>query len=154
MKFRERFRIAFGILFLLCFMLLIFGPAEIFFANESEFDFIYTEFAGYLALGALGLTAIGAGIIGLLPEKVYKIILAIIFGISIAGYLQVMFLNKNLDLLGVNPEGYQPILSQVIVSLICWCVVILAAVMLVLWKKAVWKNVFVAWWFSYFAFIW
>ncbi len=142
MKFRRKIMPAFLIVFLLSFMLFIFGPAEIFFANESEFQFVYGEFAGYLAVGSIILAVVAAALLALLPEKIYQVILAVIFGISFAGYVQVMFLNKNLDLLGVNPEGYKPVLTQAIISLFCWCVVILVAVIFARWKKDIWKKCF------------
>ena len=116
---------AFLISFLCTFMLLIFGPTEIFFANESEFDFIYGDFIGYFVIAAV----LGAGLMTLvamfLPDVLYKGMLSIVFGISIAGYLQVMFLNKDLDLLGVNPEGYQVDWGKATGNLMIWIVIIL-----------------------------
>ena len=50
----KKIGIGFLIYFLLCFMLFIFGPSEIFFANVTEFSFIYGDFAGYLAVLAVG----------------------------------------------------------------------------------------------------
>lgn len=123
-------------------MLLIFGPAEIFFANEAEFQFIYTEFAGYLALGAILLAVLVSLLIMLLPNKLYQISLAMILAASLAGYVQVMFLNKNLDLLGVNPEGYKIVPTQVFASLVCWFAIMIAVVIFSFWKKNIWKKCF------------
>lgn len=128
-------------LFLLFFMLLIFGPAEIFFANTAGFDFVYGEFAGYLAIAALIVTGIGAVILAFLPQKFSKLILSVVFGISISGYLQVMFLNKQLDLLGQNPEGYQADMGQVIPNLIIWLVIIGAVIVIAYWKEEIWKKI-------------
>lgn len=110
---KSKLLVSFLVSFLLGFMLLIFDPAEIFFGNVTEFEFLYGEFAGYLA---------------------------IIFGIALAGYLQVMFLNKNLDLLGVNPDGYHVQASQGTVNLIIWLVVIAGIIALSVWKKEIWKK--------------
>ena len=49
----KKYGLTFINVFLLTFMLLIFGPAEIYFANVSQFEFIYTEFAGYLAVASV-----------------------------------------------------------------------------------------------------
>ncbi|MCM1049372.1 MAG: hypothetical protein NC433_13210 [Clostridiales bacterium] len=98
--------IAFLVCFLFSFMLFIFGPSEIFFANVTGFQFVYGDFGGYMAAMALAAAVILTVIIAFLPDKIYGILLSVVFGISVAGYIQVMFLNKNLDLLGVNPEGY------------------------------------------------
>ncbi len=131
---------AFLISFLCTFMLLIFGPTEIFFANESEFDFIYGDFIGYFVIAAV----LGAGLMTLvamfLPDVLYKGMLSIVFGISIAGYLQVMFLNKDLDLLGVNPEGYQVDWGKATGNLMIWIVIILVVLILSFWKSIIWKK--------------
>lgn len=126
--------------FLFTFMLLIFGPSEIFFANAAGFDFVYGEFAGYLAAfaiaGALFLTLV----LAFLPDKIHGVFVSIVFGVSAAGYLQVMFLNKDLDLLGVNPEGYQAQTGRAVWNLIIWVVLIAAAAALSFWKREIWKK--------------
>lgn len=126
--------------FLLGFMILIFGPAEIFFANITEFEFLYGEFAGYMAILFLVSVLLLTAVLTILPEKIHRIVLSVIFGISLAGYLQIMFLNKNLDLLGVNPNGYQVQTSQWIGNVIIWLVVIAAVIALAILKKEIWKK--------------
>ncbi len=127
--------------FLLGFMLLIFGPAEIFFANVSEFEFLYGEFAGYMALIFLGILIVLTMVLALLPEKIHSIVLSVLFVISVAGYLQVMFLNKNLDLLGVNPDGYHVPFMQGILNLLIWLVLLMGVIVLAVWKREIWKKV-------------
>lgn len=97
--------ITFLVSFLFTFMLCIFGPSEIFFANAAEFDFVYSEFAGYLGVLAVASAFFLTLILTFLPDKLHRGFLSVIFGISLSGYIQVMFLNKNLDLLGLNPGG-------------------------------------------------
>ena len=126
--------------FLLGFMILIFGPAEIFFANITEFEFLYGEFAGYMAILFLVSVLLLTAVLTILPEKIHRIVLSVIFGISLAGYLQIMFLNKNLDLLGVNPNGYQVQTSRWIGNMIIWLVVIAAVIALAILKKEIWKK--------------
>lgn len=126
--------------FLFTFMLLIFGPSEIFFANVTEFDFVYGEFAGYMAVFAVAGAVILTAIIAFLPDKIHRVLLSIVFGVSLAGYLQVMFLNKNLDLLGVNPEGYKVAAGQAAGNLIIWLIVIALVLVLAFLKKDIWKS--------------
>lgn len=132
---------AFLVNFLFTFMLLIFGPAEIFFANVTEFDFVYGEFAGCMAVFALVGAALLTVISAILPDKFYRIFLSAMFAIAVAGYLQVMFLNKHLDLLGVNPEGYQVNVGQAAGNLLIWLVVIALVIFSAFWKKDMWKKV-------------
>ncbi len=131
---------AFLVSFLFTFMLFIFGPAEIFFANESEFDFIYGDFAGYFAVAAVLGAFFMMLVLSFLPEILYRVLLSAIFGLSIAGYLQVMFWNKDLDLLGVNPEGYQVSPGKATGNLIIWIIIIFAIIILSIWKTAIWKK--------------
>lgn len=132
--------LTFEVAFLLTFMLLIFGPAEIFFANVSEFAFVYGEFGGRLALIAC-VTAVGLMLLlAFLPDKVHGFFLSVLFGVSIVGYLQVMFLNKNLDLLGVNPEGYQVDWGRQIGNIVIWGIIILGIVILSFVKYNVWRK--------------
>ncbi|MDE6749175.1 MAG: hypothetical protein K2K21_08975 [Lachnospiraceae bacterium] len=137
----KKIGITFLVNFLLSFMLFIFGPSEIFFANAAEFDFVYGDFAGYMSVLAVAAAFILTLILGFLPDKLHRVLLSVIFGISIAGYIQVMFLNKNLDLLGLNPEGYKITPAQSIINLVIWIVIILAVIILALWKKDIWKKI-------------
>lgn len=132
--------ITFLVTFLFTFMLLIFGPSEIFFANVTEFDFVYGEFAGYMATFAVIGACILTVLIGFLPDKLHRVFLSLIFGISTAGYLQVMFFNKNLDLLGVNPKGYQVEPGQAAGNLVIWLVIIALVLVLAFWKHKIWKS--------------
>lgn len=57
---------------------------------------------------------------GIFPEIIRKIILAVVWGLSIAGYIQVMFLNKGIDQIGVTAEGYIPDADRVIKNAVFW----------------------------------
>ena len=137
----KKFGLSFLNVFLLTFMLLIFGPAEIFFANVSEFEFVYGEFAGYLAAAAAGVALTVGGVLAFVPDKLYRLAMSVVFGVSLAGYLQVMFLNGQLDLLGLNPEGYQAQTGAAVGNLCIWLLVIACVVILAFVKKEIWKNV-------------
>ena len=137
----KNFGIGFLICFLFTFMLLIFGPAEIYFVNVAEFKFVYGEFVWILS----AIAVIGSAIAGLvtvfLPAAVRKIILSVIFGLSVAGYVQIMFINEGLDLLGMNPEGYQIEKGTAVVNGIIWLMIIALAIILSIWKEKVWQSV-------------
>lgn len=137
----NKWGLAFVNIFLLAFMVLIFGPAEIFFGNYTEFDFVYGEFAGYLAVAAVVGVLIMSIFIALLPGVCYKIVMSIVFGISVAGYIQVMFLNQKLDLLGLNPDGYQVDTGLAIGNLCIWLVVIIAVSALAFIKTKLWESI-------------
>lgn len=142
-KWGKKAGLTFIAVFLLLYMLLIFGPAELFFANVAEFKFVYGEFGGYLVLLAIVLSVGISLLLSFLPNKVHSFLVSIFFGCSVAGYLQVMFLNKNLDLLGLNPDGYQVGNARMIINLIIWLVVIAGVIVLAYCKEKVWKKVVV-----------
>ncbi len=138
---KDKLLLSFITVFLCGFMILIFGPTEIFFANITEFEFLYGEFAGPIiilfAISILFLTAV----LVIIPEKVHRILLSIIFSFSLAGYLQVMFLNKNLDLLGVNPDGYHVQALQGLINLLIWLIVFSGMIAFAIFKKNIWKKI-------------
>lgn len=140
-RYFKRVLITLEVCFLFFFMLLIFGPSEIFFANVTEFDFILIEFAPALALYAIVGTLILSFVLSFLPDKIHRFAVLFCFGITVAGYLQVMFLNKGLDLLGVNPEGYHADTARIVINLIIWILITVGAILLVLLKKELWKKV-------------
>lgn len=136
----QRFGMSFLICFSFAFMLFVFGPSEIYFVNVAEFKFVYGEFIWILS----GFAVVGSIIVSLatafLPEKVSKIILSLIFGLSVAGYIQIMFINEGLDLLGMNPEGYQIETGQAAVNVIIWLVILVLIIALSVWKEKIWKG--------------
>ena len=138
---KKKILLSFIVSFLLGFMLLIFGPAEIFFANVAEFDFLYGEFAGYMAAIFIAVLLLLTALLSLLPQKIHNIALSVLLSVSVAGYLQVMFLNKNLDLLGVNPDGYHVPAGQWVTNLIIWLVVLAGVIVLAVRKNEIWKKV-------------
>lgn len=137
----KNFGFGFLICFLFAFMFLIFGPAEIYFVNVEDFKFVYGEFIWILS----AIAVIGSAVVGLitsfLPAAVRKIILSVIFGISLAGYVQIMFINEGLDLLGMNPEGYRIDTRQAAANAVLWIVIIVLIAAFSVWKEKLWKNV-------------
>lgn len=137
----KNFGFGFLICFLFAFMFLIFGPAEIYFVNVGEFKFVYGEFVWLLsAIAVIGSVAASLATC-FLPATARKIILSVIFGISAAGYIQIMFINDGLDLLGMNPEGYQVKTGQAIGNAILWFAILAMISVFSIWKEKIWKNI-------------
>ena len=128
---------------LLGFMIFIFGPAEIFFANVEQFEFLFGEFAGVMGVIWIASVLIVTFLLSILPEKIRNLLVTIIFGLAVMGYLQVMFLNKNLDLLGVNPNGYQVEVNRAMPNLFIWILVLVGTLLLSIYKSEVWKKIVV-----------
>ena len=131
----KNFLQSFCVLFLPIFMFGIFGPSEVFFGNYSELGFVYGEFGWkFLVAGVVG-TIVSAIILSLIPERIRMILEGMIWGVSVAAYIQVMFLNRGLEQIGVTAEGYQPAKVKVIQNGIIWGIIIIAAIVLAVLLK-------------------
>ena len=137
------FGMNFCVCFLPIFMLLIFGPTEIFIGNYQDFGVVYGEFGWKFLMAGIALAIVAATILVVVPEKVRKIVLTIIFGISVDCYIQGMFLNKGLEMLGATAEGYHPGTSEAIQNILIWIGIFIVIVVLVSLLKNNWKKMIV-----------
>lgn len=130
----------FFIIYLPIFSFGIFAPTEIFFANYVDFKIIFSEF-GWLFLKCGTLLAILLTFITLfLPNFLQKFWLSLIWIISLCGYIQTMFLNKNLDEIGATTDGYIPETSVVLKNFIIWGLIIIIATVIIIKSKETWKK--------------
>lgn len=87
------------------FMLLIFGPSEIYYSNREEFAFLFKD---YILWGLLifVLTTLFFSLFQYI-KIVDKLEVVFFFSLDVLTYIQVMFFNKDLDLIGAAPQcGY------------------------------------------------
>lgn len=96
-KWIQKYLLALLPIFTISFMGIIFGPTEIFFGNYKEFGFVYGEFGVTFIIAGIVVALIIAAIVSLLPEAIYKGVLALVQGTIVAAYVQSMFLNKGLE---------------------------------------------------------
>lgn len=127
--------------FLVCFMIFIFGPAEIFFSNSTQFEFKFGEFIPELIIIGVVISLAAALIIGSIPDKAYSVVTAVLGAVALGGYVQIMFLNRNLDLLGLNPDGASIPVSSIIIGIIVWGVIIAGFVILAIKKADIIRKV-------------
>lgn len=131
----------FLILFLPLFTFGVFGPSEIFFGNYNELGFVYGEFGWTFLIAAIIISVLAAVLLFFLPNIIQKIIIAVLWGFSIAGYIQTMFLNKGLDQIGVSAEGYTADSSKIIFNILFWGIILCAAAIFIFVCKKNWKKV-------------
>lgn len=139
----KQFGFYFLILFLPIFMFGIFGPTEIFFGNYSELGFVYGEFGWKFLICGVLLSFVLTFIFLFLPDMIRKPLLALIWGSSIAGYIQVMFLNKGIDQIGVTAEGYIPDTATSLKNGIFWIIMLVIALVITYLAKSVWKKILI-----------
>lgn len=131
-KFLLRWVQVFCVVFLPIFSFGIFGPTEVFFANYITFGIVFGEFGWkFLAVGT-GAAVIISLLLAFLSKVVRKVVLTVIWAVSIAAYIQTMFLNKHLDQIGATSEGYRPDNQTIILNCVIWDIILLAAIGIVL----------------------
>lgn len=130
----------FIIIYLPIFSFGIFAPTEIFFANHASFGVIFSEFGWkFLGYGTL-FAAILTLIVLFIPKLIQKIFLSILWIISLGGYIQTMFLNKNLDQIGATTDGYIPDTNVIIKNFLIWTVIIVVGIVIIIKSKENWKK--------------
>lgn len=113
--------------FNVCFFL----PMDIYMANANDIDIPIKPLAAYLGLVTLGVFIVTFLICLLTKGKANRVFRAIVFGISMAFYIQGNFLAVKMGLL--NGERYEVPAWKAALNIVIW-LVILAAPFVILWK--------------------
>ncbi len=140
-EYLKKFFLCWESVFLFIFMIGIFGPSEVFFGNYTELGVVYGEFGWLFFVVGFTISIIIAFVLVFFPEIIRKIILAVVWGLSIAGYIQVMFLNKGIDQIGVTAEGYIPDADRVIKNTVFWGAAIAITFVITFVCKKKWSKV-------------
>ena len=118
----KKFGCTFTPVFLLILEWIIFGPTEIYIANYTDFKVIYGEF-GWLFIGCgIGSAVLLSFLISLLPRTLHRFCNIVIWSVAVMGYIQVMFLNNNLDLLGVHQTAGELNLHSAFMNMVIWII--------------------------------
>ena len=125
----------FIIVLLPIFTLCVMGPSEIYFGNYKELGFIYQEFGWKFLFFSLLITTLLTLVLSLLPAKIQKYFFAIIYWFGIAGYLQTMFLNKQLDLMGASAVSYSGTRMKTIFNALFWLILLVVIIFFTTYSK-------------------
>ena len=117
------------------FTLCVMGPTEIYFGNYKELGFTYQEFGWKFLFFSFLITTLLTLILSFLPDKIQKYFLSVIYWIGIAGYLQTMFLNKQLDLMGVSAESYSATRMKTVLNACLWFVLLVLILFFTMYPK-------------------
>lgn len=119
----------------------ILGPLEIYFGNQQEFQFQYTDFLGYFLVICASIWLLVSVVIAALPEKVGNVLGSLILGIGVASYLQNMFLNVKLSEVDGRPLDWEALRSYTLINWIIWVVIILAVLCIALKLTKYWNTI-------------
>lgn len=104
----------------------ILGPLEIFFGNQKDFAFRYTDFVwSFIGISAVVWLLVSA-LLAILPEKVIDVVSALILGFGIASYIQNMFMNIKLSEVDGSPMRWEELGNYPIVNIFIWMVIVSA----------------------------
>lgn len=130
---RKRFLLLLPSVFLFFYMFFIHGPIEFFLINNSEFDFVFGDFAlKYIAgsvVAALGISALFASCKG----KVCNGLACAVFGIDLCMYIQLNFMNGSLGLLDGNKREVN--VYENFINLEVWIFLFILSVVVFLFLK-------------------
>ena len=94
--YKNKFIITLVSTFLFAFMFFIFGPIEVFCSNIDEYRFNMSAFGWFLFPVSIITVIMVAFVVATLSAKIAIIYSSIVFGITVASYIQYLFLNVDL----------------------------------------------------------
>lgn len=118
----------------LVFSVFVFIPFEMYIGNSGEFSFDFASFsASILFIGLLIFVALTVFEL-LLKGILFKLAISSVFGVTLASYVQSMFLNGMMKSLDGSAEGWTT--SQKLLNLAIWVAIFLIPILIsIFWKK-------------------
>lgn len=116
----------------------ILGPLEIFFGNEKDFAFRYTDFAwSFIGISVLAWLLVSA-LLAILPEKVLGMVGALLLGLGTASYIQNMFMNIKLSEVDGSPMRWEELGVFPIVNILIWLIIVATVFAVYFFLKKYW----------------
>lgn len=108
--------------FAVAFTFFFAGPTDIYAANRTEFLFTYGDFAGWLALYALGAFLFFGALLLFVPDKAFPVVFGLVFWLAVMGYVQGTFLNIGISSLMSDDVGSPLKPGFVVFDTVLWVV--------------------------------
>ena len=127
----------FSIILFLTFTLGLYAPLEIYLTNVNEFWFSIYQICWMPLLVCIVIFFI-LYVLGLLIKKrviMYKIYLAIIFGLGCCSYIQANFINLDVGIMNGAEIDWTLYTYRIYKDLIVWCVSIILVIIFFLWEE-------------------
>ena len=110
---------------LVAFLYLIYAPYEVFFANPSDMgSLIFTDFWWIFVVAFVCFVLIAVLILSFFTGRVFRWVSCLVFGLGIASYVQMMFLNGGLGILDGNIPSALTDPVQLGVNILIWAVIL------------------------------
>lgn len=144
MKYTDKFKNSLVVLLLPMVSYGLLGPLEIFFGNQKDFNFWYTDFFWVVAVLAVVVWIVGTALLALLPEKINRPANALILGVGIASYVQNMFMNIKLSEDDGSPMQWESLGNFPVINLVIWVVILIAIVVACIRLNKKWNLISMA----------
>lgn len=140
-NFKKRFVFSILIMASLVFLFVIYLPFDSFVSNINDFEFDCTNFT-MLLVEVFGVSTIGlAMLLNTLKPKFFWNVYKGLIALNIAVFIQYMFLNSHLSLLGVANDNSSSTLIT-IVNLVIWIVIFAVCYLVPIFLKNNWINIY------------
>lgn len=124
MKYLTKFKRLFLIALLPFVSYGVLGPLEIFFGNQKDFSFQYTDFVWEFVAVSIIVCLIMSAMLAMLPWKIGRIIGALILGTGVASYLQNMFMNVKLSEIDGSPMRWEELGNFPVINTVIWILIV------------------------------
>lgn len=112
--------------FLLSFIYTLFTPVDVIISNESYFIYSWTDLIGILVCGCALVTLVLACLTALTRGELFDKLVLFIVGLSVASYVQYMFLNPDFGVLDGSAIQWHTYTKASLVNFVLWAGIIVA----------------------------
>ena len=112
--------------------------------SANSFVFTYQDVTTLLLVAMVAVTIVGTLVVSLLRGKIYNYAIAIIFTVTVAGYLQAALLNGSVGALTGESVAWSTMKKEMAISLIAWLAVFVAVITVLYFHRAFWRNMVIS----------
>lgn len=123
-----------------CFTFIFFGPLELVAFSVESLMYTYNDVIWLLLAAAAAVFVIGTLAVSALRGKIFNYVVAIIFSVTVAGYLQAAFLNGSVGALTGEAVEWSKMKLQMAVSLAAWVAVFVVTITVLYFHRTAWRN--------------
>lgn len=123
-----------------CFTFIFFGPFEMVAFGINSLEYTYMDVIWLLLAAMAGVSVCGTLAISMLRGKLFNYVVAVIFSITVAGYLQAALLNGSVGALTGEAVDWARLKTEMAVSIAAWIAVFIAVITVLYFHRVFWRN--------------
>lgn len=137
----KRFLNIFVPMYFLLFFLMVENTIEFYYVNMNVFKFQIADFWGEMLIQSFGYAIVLSVIGTCLNSKVSKVVGTLLFGVSIAMYIQVMIFNRDIGITDTYVIDWSRYTNKIIGNSIAWIICIMICIVIyVKWNRNAMKG--------------